>query len=311
AASAAQEQLQGRLSAEFDALYKELLEVAADIEATLDFPEDELPPAVMPALRARLESAHDRLKKLLAGWDEGHLLRDGAIVVISGRPNVGKSTLLNTLLGSNRAIVSDIPGTTRDVIEEGLVLDGIPVRLVDTAGLRETDCSIEQEGIRRTRDHLVRADVQLYVIDASTAPTPEDVAHLRALDPARSIVVLNKIDLAVKGPVPSVPLVPCVPTSLITGAGVDELRETLAANLAGSLRAAHHAVISERHRQLLRAAEDGITQAETLIRSGSDEAIPLAADHLRDALETLGQATGKVYHDELLNSIFSRFCIGK
>jgi tRNA modification GTPase len=311
AAAAAQEQLAGRLSADFDQVYAALMGVAADIEATLDFPEDELPAAVASELLARLGVARSRVESLLARWDEGHLLRDGATVVISGRPNVGKSTLLNTLLGTERAIVSEIPGTTRDVIEEGLVLDGIPIRLIDTAGLRETDCAIEREGIRRAHAHRGRADLQLYVVDASQDLTEEDRAHMAALDPARSIVVINKTDLSSSRAELSF-VVPSLKTSLKTGMGVDALKQAIAEKLGGGHKGAiQHAVISERHRQLLRGAGDSVDRALSLLKSGHDDAPTLAAEHLREALENLGQATGKVYHDELLNSIFSRFCIGK
>jgi tRNA modification GTPase len=312
AASAAAEQLQGSLSKKFNALYDEILGVTANIEATLDFPEDELPPAVMPELTAKLGAAHAGLNELIATWGEGHLLREGALVVISGRPNVGKSTLLNTLLGTDRAIVSPIPGTTRDVLEEGFILDGFLVRLIDTAGLRETDCEIEQEGIRRTHGQIKKADVQLYMIDASAGPNDEDQATMSRLDANASIVVLNKIDavpqasLAAQGHT-------VVRTSLKSGAGVDELKRVLIAKLGGGHKnaAEQHAVISERHRKLLLDARAELDIALDLMQSGRDDGVPLASARLRSALELLGLVTGRVYQDELLDSIFSRFCIGK
>jgi len=312
AATAAAEQLQGRLSAKFNTLYDEIMSVAANIEATLDFPEDELPPAVMPELTTRLGAARAHMNELIATWDEGHLLRDGAIVVISGKPNVGKSTLLNTLLGTDRAIVSHIPGTTRDVIEEGVVMDGILVRLVDTAGLRETDCAIEQEGIRRTHTHISKADLQVFMVDASTWPDREDEERLATLSPDETLVVVNKIDVANREfalPAPHRP----VRVSLKTGHGIDELKRAMVTKLCGGHRreSVQHAVISERHRTLLLEAQSEVDAAFDLMQSGRDDVVSLATARLRTALERIGLVTGRVYEDELLDSIFSRFCIGK
>jgi tRNA modification GTPase len=177
AAKAALEQLEGGLSRQFNALYDGLMETAADIETTLDFVEDELPEDVFPSLGKKLDESFQGLENLLATWDEGRLLREGARVVVMGRPNAGKSTLFNALLGSDRAIVTELPGTTRDVIEETLVLDGVPLRVLDTAGLRETECLIEQEGIRRARAHSAAADIAVYLIDSSLPFSKEDEEH--------------------------------------------------------------------------------------------------------------------------------------
>ena len=196
AAAAAIEQLEGKLSCSFNEIYDSLVSVAADLEATLDFPDDELPESTMPELSRRLNDSRIlRIGNLISTWDEGHILREGALVVISGKPNVGKSTMMNTLLGRDRAIVSQIPGTTRDTIEERYVLDGIPLRLVDTAGLRETQCEIEQEGVRRARAQLQKADLHLYLVDASTPLDDDDRDHLAALKSEKCVVVLNKSDL--------------------------------------------------------------------------------------------------------------------
>ena len=194
AAQAALEQLEGGLSKKFNALYDGLMATAADIETTLDFVEDELPEDVFPNLGSKLDESFQWLENLLATWDEGRLLREGASVVIMGRPNAGKSTLFNALLGHDRAIVTALPGTTRDVLEETFVLDGIPLRILDTAGLRETECLIEQEGIRRARVHSAAADIAIYLIDSSQPFSPEDGPHLAKLDPKRTVVVLNKAD---------------------------------------------------------------------------------------------------------------------
>jgi len=313
AAAAALEQMEGVLSRHFNALYDALLTVSADLEATLDFMEDELPPETFRDLTRRTEAVLAELAKLLVTWDEGRLLREGARVVIWGRPNAGKSTLLNALLGFERAIVTPVAGTTRDTIEETLVLDGIPLRLIDTAGLRETECAVEQEGIRRAESLRTAADAVLYVLDASQPPHPEDMRRLVGLDPVRTLVVQNKIDLAEASPSP-LPGFDAVPVSLLDGAaGAAAVRTRLAEKIECGLdlHAAPHAVISERHRGLLTTAQTETVQALELLREGDGLCIVPAAEHLRTALEQLGRATGRIYHESLLDAIFSRFCVGK
>ena len=313
AASAALEQMEGRLSQRFNAIYDAFLEVAANLETTLDFVEDELPDEVFSGIGRKMDRAFQSLEGLLSTWDEGRLLREGARVVILGRPNAGKSTLLNALLGYDRAIVSGTAGTTRDSIEEGFVLDGIPLRIIDTAGLRETDCEIEAEGVRRAESHAREAQIALYLVDASQPLHEEDRKRLEKLDPAKSVVVLNKVDLGNQVSGFGLQVSSFVETSLKTGEGVDAVRRALAAKLErnANLHAPAHAVISERHRHLLVLARDEAAQARRLLSGAIEENAVLAAEHLRTALEHIGQATGRVYHDELLESVFSRFCIGK
>ncbi|MBM4151997.1 MAG: tRNA uridine-5-carboxymethylaminomethyl(34) synthesis GTPase MnmE [Kiritimatiellaceae bacterium] len=311
AAHVAIEQLEGGLSRQFNQVYNALMEVAADVETTLDFVEDELPEHVFPGLGQKVDLSLQGLDELLSTWDEGRLLREGARVVIMGRPNAGKSTLFNVLLGSDRAIVTAIAGTTRDVIEESLVIDGIPLRLLDTAGLRETECRIEQEGIRRARVHFAAADIVLYLIDSSQPVSQEDDDHLAALDLSRTIIVLNKMDSRHPDFLMKELGVQPVDASLMTGVGAAAICAAIAQKLGGISHAPAHAVISERHRNLLELARNEIVQARERIAEGEELGAAPAAEHLRAALEFLGQVTGRVYHHELLNNIFSRFCIGK
>ena len=329
AARAALEQLEGGLSRQFNALYDRIVETAADIETTLDFIEDELPDDVFSALGRKLDESFQGLEALLATWDEGRLLREGARVVIMGRPNAGKSTLFNALLGCERAIVTELPGTTRDILEEVFILDGIPLRMMDTAGLRETECLIEQEGIRRARAHSASADIAVYLIDSSQPASEEDEEHLGKLDPARTVVVLNKADkqdsggrgqgAGVRGQDSAFRFqvsglrFKAVTASLVSGKGLNEIRSARAAALeAGvNLHAPAHAVISERHRNLLEQARTELSLARERLGEGGETAAVPAAEHVRTALEALGQVTGRIYHAELLNSVFSRFCIGK
>ncbi len=311
AARAALEQLEGTLSGQFNALYDGLVETAADLETTLDFVEDELPSDVFPTLGKKLDESFQTLENLLATWDEGRLLRDGARVVIMGRPNAGKSTLFNALLGADRAIVTDIAGTTRDIIEEGLVLEGIPLRILDTAGLREAECEIEREGIRRAREHSASADIALYLIDSSQPVSNEDEEHLAKLDPSATVVVLNKNDLKHETFDFRLSTFDSIETSLTSGLGLADVRSSISEKLGGVSNSPAHAVISERHRDLLVAARVELAAACEMLSGKEDETIVLASGHLRDALESLGQVTGRTYHDELLDNIFSRFCIGK
>ncbi len=308
AASAAMEQMEGKLSHQFDAIYEAFLEVAANLETTLDFVEDELPDDVFSGIANLLDETFQTLDHLLDTWDEGRLLREGARVVILGRPNAGKSTLLNALLGFDRAIVSSTAGTTRDTLEEGYVLDGIPLRITDTAGLRETDCEIEAEGVRRAEAHSKEAHLAVYLIDASQPLHEEDRVRLEKLDPTKSVVVLNKVD---QGKV--ILDVPGVDASLVNGVGVEELKRAMADALeqGADLHAPPHAVISERHRNLLIRAHKEARQARAYLNKDVEEHAVVAVVHLRSALEFLGQVTGREYHEDLLDNIFSRFCIGK
>jgi tRNA modification GTPase len=308
AAAAALEQLEGGLSRTFGAIYDQVLIMAADIEVTLDFADEDLPPDLMSNLRGRLISVEMRLKDLLASWDEGHILREGALIVIGGKPNVGKSTLLNRLLGVDRAIVNRLPGTTRDIIEENMVIDGYPVRLVDTAGLRQTDCEIEGEGIRRARQYVQRADILIYIVDGSQPMDREDIDCLAQKKSGKTILVANKADIGIdRSYMTNTSILSC---SLLEVGGADMIMKRIGEKLSGLHSGQQRSVISERHRRLVIMALKDITEATLLINIDQPDPA-LAASRLRSALDALGEATGRVYHDELLNSIFSRFCIGK
>ena len=284
---------------------------AADLEASLDFEEQELPETVMPMIRHSLAEVGKGLEELLRTWGEGRLLREGASVVISGRPNVGKSTLLNRLLGVERAIVTDTPGTTRDTIEEQIVIEGVPLRLVDTAGLRDAECHIEQEGVRRAHNSAREADIVLYVVDGSTALGPEDRKALDAADRDRTIVVLNKSDLGQCVHDKDLPGLRSVVTSFKIGTGLDDLRAALLSTLGLQPDTPPHPVISERHRASVQSSLNFLNEARDLLSSDRGEFLVPAVDMLREALEELGVITGRTYTADVLDRIFSRFCIGK
>ena len=306
AAKVALEQLEGSLSRSIDALYDAFLEVTANLETTLDFVEDELPDDVFTGIREKLDGSFTTLDTLLKTWNEGRLLREGARITILGRPNAGKSTLLNRLLGFERAIVSNVEGTTRDTIEEQWVLEGVPLRLTDTAGLRQTDCGIEAEGIRRAHRQADEAEIILYLIDSSQPLHEEDEQRLASLPNDRTLLLLNKQD---QGSV--IHHLDGVEVSLNQEESAEIVKEAIRKKLALAADSPAHAVISERHRTLLVQAYEEAKEARVLLNQHVEQQAALACDHLRSALEHVGQVTGRTYHEELLDNIFSRFCIGK
>ena len=308
AASAAMEQLEGSLSDLLQKSYDSIVEMGSDCEASLDFDEDEVPDGLIEEVRRRVGSVTELADRLLETWHEGHLLREGARVVIAGSPNVGKSTLLNALLGRDRAIVTPTPGTTRDTIEEEITIHGIPVRLVDTAGLRDSACDVERAGVARAQASVEQADLVLYLIDATEGQTPDTCGWV-GIGPGRAILVVNKIDLApdpLSGTDPECAHVCC---SAERGDGIDELREAIFDRL-GVRDTPPHAVISERHRDLLKRAREYLVEAGESLEQGETMLVP-AAQAIRGAAEALGTITGQVYTESLLDAIFSRFCVGK
>jgi len=312
AAQAAMNQLEGSLSSSFSSIYDHIFKAACDLEASLDFPEEDLPPSLVKEAAEEVESARRQLENLLATWEEGHLLRDGALVVISGKPNVGKSTLLNRLLGIGRAIVHDEPGTTRDSIEEEMILDGIPVRLVDTAGLCGTENAVERKGVERAEALIAKADINLHVIDSSRDLDKDDREHLRKMNPARSVIVLNKIDLGQRITADKLKDYASVSCNMLIGNGLDDLKTALASKLNIHCGAGDpHAVISERHRQVILGVLEDLSATRDLLCSGREDLLAPAISNLRHGLESLGTITGRSYEASLLDSIFNRFCIGK
>jgi tRNA modification GTPase len=311
AAAMAVLQLEGMLSDSIVNIYDSLLITASDLEATLDFAEDEVPKSVTLDVALRLRAAISAIDALLATWNQGHLLRDGARIAILGEPNVGKSTLMNRLLGRDRSIVTAVPGTTRDTIEETVVIEGYPVNLIDTAGLRDTDCIVEKEGVRRAEDIIRGADIRLHVIDGSRALGPADVRLLEQPDSSR-LVLLNKADLVCRVPLDALPEgTPVLQVCLIRGDDVPAIRNAILEKLEADRSATSSAAISVRHREALTSAVHDIRDAVLQVETNCADGGVIAAQDLRSALESLGTITGRSYSEELLDTIFSRFCIGK
>jgi tRNA modification GTPase len=301
-------QLEGRLSATIRALRTELITLLAEIEAAIDFPDDVAPPDAAE-VATRLEATRAGAEALLRTADAGRIYREGAGVVIAGRPNVGKSSLLNALLRENRAIVTPIPGTTRDVIEESVNIRGIPLRAIDTAGLRETPDPVEQIGVGRSRQQLAAADLVLIVVDASAGLAPEDRAILGEVAGKRSILVANKCDLGDR--LTDLPSLPAVRTVATRGEGIEELEEAIAGCLVGDAGAGADGVwvSNVRHRARLEAAAAAVAAARNAVGAGFEQDV--VAIDVKIAAEALGEITGETVTEETISQIFARFCVGK
>jgi tRNA modification GTPase len=306
-------QLEGRLSRKLHTYQQAIGDLLAQIEAAIDFPEEDIELENMHALGEKSGSLMSDMDKVVKTFDSGRLLRDGLNILICGKPNVGKSSLMNGLLGEARAIVTDIPGTTRDTIEEDLVLGGLPLRIVDTAGVRQTYDPVEEEGVRRARRKVETADLVLLVVDGSQELCDEDLLALEYCREKDVLVVFNKVDLGhlpVSGTFEGLPY---VRISALEGTGLEDLIAAIQNHFtenSGISEGRETVVITERrHRQALVRARTSLGRfREALVGQMSPE---FAAVELRDALDAVGEITGETTPDDILERIFTRFCIGK
>ena len=308
----AQRHLRGDLAREVEQTRASLLTVLAHVEAGIDFVGEDISFLQREELVRIVSAAYAVAQKLESTAQEGRILREGAYVVILGRPNVGKSSLLNRLLKEDRAIVTAIPGTTRDVIEESIDLDGVTIRLVDTAGMRETDDVVEREGIKRTRMAQDEADLLLVVLDGTVPLTSEDQKLLNLVRDRKHIVVLNKSDLTDTLEMDSA-FADHVSyrISAKTGSGIETVKSALRTQLiSGGFESAETATVTNvRHRDALRRAVESLGQALESVQCGMPG--ELVSIDVRTAADALGEITGAITTDEILGQIFSQFCIGK
>jgi tRNA modification GTPase len=307
AARSAMRSMRGEFSAAVHALVDELITLRMLVEAMLDFPEEEVDALDTERRNAMLNNIQVNLQHTLDSAKQGSLLREGAHVAIAGQPNVGKSSLLNRLSGEEVALVSDIPGTTRDVIRQAIQIRGVPLHIMDTAGLRESQDAVENMGIARTHQTLQRADLILLLLDASKGMTEQDEAILAAL-PADipRLMVFNKSDLLNDQVLLSPAHSPFVRVSAKTGQGIEELRGKLLEAVGWRDQESGAFMARERHVRALTLAQSHLIQAHEVLTSAE-----LFAEELRQAQRALNEITGEFTPDDLLGEIFSRFCIGK
>ncbi|MFZ9682328.1 MAG: tRNA uridine-5-carboxymethylaminomethyl(34) synthesis GTPase MnmE [Cephaloticoccus sp.] len=312
ALAAANQQLRGALGRHVSELIERLLGALARLEAYIDFPEEDLPAEDQSLVLKELEKLQADVSKLLATNHYGSILRDGLGVVILGEPNAGKSSLLNALVGRERALVSDTPGTTRDYLEERILLGEHCLRLVDTAGLNPTPEAIERRGIALSLDRLAEADLVLLVLDRSRPPPALPPEVLAQLEPKRALLVLNKLDLpADPQTVTAWSDFARVEISALTRQGLDELKQALAAR-AQSFHVelgADLIAINARHADALVRASEGLALACENLKS--QQPIELVSTELRGVLASLGEIAGKVDNERMLDQLFASFCIGK
>ncbi|HVI21650.1 MAG TPA: tRNA uridine-5-carboxymethylaminomethyl(34) synthesis GTPase MnmE, partial [Bacillus sp. (in: firmicutes)] len=309
-------QMEGKLSNLIRKLRQEILETLAQIEVNIDYPEyDDVEEMTLKVLKEKSTYVSQEIEKLLKTSGQGKILREGLSTVIVGRPNVGKSSLLNSLVHENKAIVTDIPGTTRDVIEEYVNVRGVPLKLLDTAGIRETEDIVERIGVERSRQVLKEADLLLLILNYSDELTIEDENLFEAVKDMEVIVIVNKTDLPQKIDLERVQQLAqnhkLITTSLIEEKGIEELEEAIAdLFFSGSIEANDMTYVSNsRHIGLLTQALNSMKE----VRNGIEIGIPIDIIQidLTRSWELLGEITGDSVHDELINQLFSQFCLGK
>ena len=309
------EALAGKLSDTVNQLSDRIADLLAEIEASVDFPEEDLDFMKVETQLECVRTVQTDLTTLLETAAEGRLISEGVNVAILGKPNVGKSSLLNALVGTARAIVTDIPGTTRDTIEEAVNISGIPLKLFDTAGIRRTDDIVEQQGVQRSKAVLNRAELLLLMFDASEPLNDADLDLLETAQSQKAILILNKTDLPVVTPSEAL-LAHCperrvVETVIPEGKGLNTLKTAVCEELLGGELVVGESpiVTNARHQDALRRAHDGLNYA---IESLADSMPPeLVAVDLRISLDALGDIVGKTTTEDILDRIFSQFCVGK
>ncbi|BDG37858.1 tRNA uridine-5-carboxymethylaminomethyl(34) synthesis GTPase MnmE [Saccharococcus caldoxylosilyticus] len=316
AMTVALQQMEGRLSKLIRKLRQTILETLAHVEVNIDYPEyDDIEEMTPRLLLEKAQYVREQIEKLLQTAQQGKILREGLATVIIGRPNVGKSSLLNALVHENKAIVTDIPGTTRDVIEEYVNVRGVPLRLIDTAGIRETEDIVERIGVERSRQMLKQADLILLVLNYHEPLTEEDERLFEMIKGMDFIVIVNKTDLPKNIDMDRVKQLadgrPIITTSLLKEKGIDDLEKAISEMFfSGSVEAGDLTYVSNsRHIALLQQAKKAVEDAISGIEAGMP--VDLVQIDLRRAWELLGEIIGDTVHESLIDQLFSQFCLGK
>lgn len=315
---AAAAQLDGRLSQRIRYVRKELVGLIAHIEAVLDYPEYDIEELTGEKICSGIRSAKNEILKIAESYNRGRLIKEGISAAIIGKPNAGKSSLLNALAGVSRAIVTDIPGTTRDIIEEYINVGGIPVRFLDTAGIRNTLDPVESIGVKMARKAASEADLAIIVLDASTGILPEDIEILTFLKDKKKVIIINKTDIAGEDKIAGMKMQldkigdpPVIVASMLDGKGMDELLDVIKGLfMEGAIDVNSEVLITNaRHKILLESSAECLTSAEDAYVKGLP--LDLAAIDIKESAENLGRITGESVDEDVVNEIFSRFCIGK
>jgi tRNA modification GTPase len=306
-------QLRGEISKQLQPIKQGLIDLIVHFESTVEFVEDNLDPLNLNLFIARIDGFIEKLSSLASTYRVGKLIRSGIKLALIGRPNVGKSSLFNALLGFDRAIVTHLPGTTRDTVSEAFSINGIPVTLVDTAGIRETEDVVEQIGVERTRTAIAEADFIIAVIEANSSLPAEEIELIDQFP--INLCVINKCDLGVSLPEGAMESLsakaPALTVSALAGDGIDELRQAIHRQLIGEIQTTiEDAIITnERHYSALEQSLTSLRQAKQDLLAGFSEEIALASLH--QSLRSLGVITGETLITDIINQIFSTFCIGK
>lgn len=307
------EQSKGRISSEITKLREKLLEMIAHIEATVDYPEDDLEEMTGQKVSDEVKGVLDEINGLIDTADEGKILREGLSTVIVGKPNVGKSSLLNLLLKEKRAIVTDIPGTTRDVIEEYLNISGVPIKIVDTAGIRETNDEVEKIGVEKSKEKIGDADLIIFMVDSSRGIDDEDIEIINQIKNKKYIVLLNKSDLNTEMDKKYLEYLDeeyIVKFSTKTGEGLNTLKNLIKELFfKGDINSKELIITNSRHKEALIKTKKSCESALDALKN--TDAIDLASIDIRNAWTYLGEITGDTLEEDLIDKIFKNFCLGK
>lgn len=309
-------QLDGNLSHLIDSLRKDILDVLAQVEVNIDYPEyDGVEEMTTKLLKEKAIEIKQRIEQLLKTASQGKIMREGLATALVGRPNVGKSSLLNHLLHEDKAIVTDVAGTTRDVIEEYVNVSGVPLKLIDTAGIRETDDKVEKIGVERSKKAIEQSDLVLLVLNAAESLTKEDLELIRLTNDKKRIIILNKTDLEEKLDRKELAKIsenaPVYATSILKNEGVEALEEAISKLFFNGIENSQSTVMvtNARHIALLKKAQNSLDSVLEGISSGMP--VDLVQIDMTEAWNLLGEITGESYEDELLDQLFSQFCLGK
>lgn len=308
-------QLEGVFSGTIKEIRKKLVDILVNLTVNIDYPDEDIEQITYEKLGLDLSNVLDDIEKLLSSADTGRIIREGLAVSIIGKPNVGKSSLMNSLLKETRAIVTEIPGTTRDTIEENISIKGIPVKLTDTAGIRETSDVIEKIGIEKSKESFNQADLVIFILDSSRELEDEDLEIMDLINPEKTIILLNKIDLIQKIKkeeiLEKMPGVTLIETSMAKRMGIDEIEKKIVDLVYGGKISQNNNVMvtNVRHKDILEKSRQSISDAINMVNL--HEALEFIEIDVNSAYESLGEIIGETVQDDIINEVFARFCLGK